>query len=42
MAFNLQQNFNGSSTDGSFTMAVSKSFPSPLEKHPIPADFGQF
>ena len=25
-------NFNGSSTDGSFTTAISKSFLSPLEK----------
>ena len=30
----LQQNFSGSNTDGSFTKAVSKS----LEKNPIAAD----
>ena len=42
MAFNLQQNFNGSNTDGSFTTAVSKSFSSLLEKNPIAADLGQF
>ena len=28
----LQQNFNGSNADGSFTTAVSNSFLSPLEK----------
>ena len=33
---------NGSNTDGPFTMAVSKSFLSPLEKNPIAADLGQF
>ena len=31
-SFHIQLNFNGSNTDGSFTMAVSNSFLSPLEK----------
>ena len=31
---NIQTNFNGSNTDGSFTTAVSNSFLSPLEKSP--------
>ena len=34
----IQQNFNGSNTDGSFTTAVSNSFLSPLERDPIAAD----
>ena len=33
-----QKNFNGSNTDGLFTMSVSNSFLSPLEKNPIAAD----
>ena len=36
----IQQNFNGSNTDGSFIMAVSNSFSSPLETTPIAADLG--
>ena len=32
LIFELQLNFNGSNTDGSFTTAVSNSFLSPLEK----------
>ena len=32
----IQQNFNGSNTDGSFTTVVSNSFLSPSEKnHPM-------
>ena len=30
----IQENFNGSNTDGSFTTAVSNSFLSPLERIP--------
>ena len=30
----IQKNVNGSNTDGSFTMVVSNSFLSPLEKIP--------
>ena len=37
----IQQNFNGSNTDGLFTTAVSNSFLSPLEKIPV-ADLEQF
>ena len=36
----VQQNFNGSNTDGSFTTAVSNSFLSPQEKNLIAADLG--
>ena len=36
----VQWNFSGSNTDGSFTMAVSNSFLSPLEKKPVAADMG--
>ena len=38
----IQQNFNGSNTDGSFTRAVSNSFLSPLETNSIAADLGKF
>ena len=30
----VQQNFNGSNTDGSFTTAVSNTFLGPLEQSP--------
>ena len=33
---NIQSNFNGSNTDGSFTMAYSNSFFSPYGIFPIP------
>ena len=36
----LQQTFSGSNTDCSFTMAISNSFLSPLEKNSIAADLG--
>ena len=36
----IQQNFDRSNTDGSFTTAVSNSFLSPLEKNLIAADLG--
>ena len=36
----IQKNFSGSNPDGSFTLAVSNSFLSPLEKNPIAADLG--
>ena len=36
----LQYTFNGSNTDGSFTMAVSNSFLSLLEKNTIKCRFG--
>ena len=38
----IQQNFNGSNIDGSFTMDVLNLFSSPLEKNPIAADLGLF
>ena len=38
----IQWNFSGSNTDGSFTTAVSKSFLGPLEKNHTAADFGYF
>ena len=39
----IQQNFNGSNTDGSFTMAVSNSFLLKfLGKKNIATDFGKF
>ena len=38
----IQLNFNGSNTDGLFTMAVSNSFLSSLEKKSIAADLRQF
>ena len=34
LKYHIQQNFSGSNTDGSFTMAVSNSFLSPLGKLP--------
>ena len=34
LCFEIQWNFNGSNTDGSFTTAVSNSFLSPLEQVP--------
>ena len=34
----IQYNFDGSKTDGSFTMAVSNTFWGPLEKNLIAAD----
>ena len=35
---NVQKNYNGSNTDGSFTTAVSNSFLSPLEKNHLDAN----
>ena len=37
-SFDIQKNFDGSNTDGSFTTAVSNSFLSPLENFPLAAD----
>ena len=39
---NIQLNFSGSNTDGSFTMAVSNPLLSPLEKTQIAANLGLF